>query len=92
MSDGFGRRRADVVAVLVGGVVFAVCAFVAHNGRVSGPERTVFEAINGLTSAFEQAGKVVQYRGRSRSGRWSSSWRSWCAVDASPAPRHWSPC
>ena len=64
MSDvRFERRRIDVVAVLVGGGVFAACAAIAHNGRVSGPERAVFEAINGLTSAFEQVGNLVQYLG-----------------------------
>ena len=63
MSDGFERRRADVVAVVVGGAVFAVCALIAHNGRVSGAERAVFEAINGLTSALEQAGNLVQFLG-----------------------------
>jgi thiamine biosynthesis lipoprotein len=40
-----------------------VCAVIAHNGRVSGPERAVFEAINGLTSAFEQVGNLIQYLG-----------------------------
>lgn len=59
----FERRRIDVVAVLVGGGVFAVCAVIAHNGRVSGPERVAFEAINGLTSAFEQVGNLIQYLG-----------------------------
>jgi len=59
----FERRRIDVAAVLVGGGVFAVCAVIAHNGRVSGPERAVFEAINGLTSAFEQGGNLIQYLG-----------------------------
>jgi len=63
VSNGFERRRIDVVAVLAGGAVFAVCATIAHNGRVSGPERAVFEAINGLTSAFEQVGNLVQYLG-----------------------------
>ena len=62
-NAGFERRRIDVLAVLVGGGVFAVCAAIAHNGRVSGPERAVFEAINGLTSTFEQAGNLVQYLG-----------------------------
>ena len=40
-----------------------MCAVIAHNGRVSGPERAVFEAINGLTSAFEQVGNLIQYLG-----------------------------
>jgi membrane-associated phospholipid phosphatase len=63
MSDGFERRRADVVAVLLGGGVFAVCALIAHNGRVSDPERAVFEAVNGLPSALEPVGNAVQFLG-----------------------------
>ena len=63
MSDGFERRRADVVAVVAGGAVFTACALIAHNGRVSGAERAVFEAINGLTSALEQVGNLVQFLG-----------------------------
>jgi len=62
-DEAFERRRIDVVAVLVGGGVFAVCAAIAHNGRVPGPERAVFEAINGLTSTFEQVGNLIQYLG-----------------------------
>ena len=63
MSDGFERRRADVIAVIAGGIVFGVCAAIAHNGRVSDAERAVFEAINGLTSSLETAGNAVQYLG-----------------------------
>ena len=63
MSEGFERRRVDVIAVIAGGIVFAVCALIAHNGRVSGAERAVFEAINGLTSSLETAGNAVQYLG-----------------------------
>ena len=63
MSEGFERRRTDVIAVVAGGIVFGVCASIAHNGRVSDAERAVFEAINGLTSSLETAGNAVQYLG-----------------------------
>ena len=63
MFDGFERRRADVIAVIAGGIVFGVCAAIAHNGRMSDAERAVFEAINGLTSSLETAGNAVQYLG-----------------------------
>ncbi len=63
MSESFERRRVDVAALVAGGLVFAVCAAIAHNGRVGSVERSVFEAINGLSSSFEQVGNAVQYLG-----------------------------
>ncbi|MEP6759002.1 MAG: phosphatase PAP2 family protein [Actinomycetota bacterium] len=59
----FERRRVDAAAIVAGGAVFAVCAFIAHDGGVGGPERAVFEAINGLPSSLEPAGNAVQYLG-----------------------------
>ena len=63
MTEGFERRRVDAVAIVGGGLVFAVCAVLARSGRVGGVERAVFEAINGVTAPLEQVGNAVQYLG-----------------------------
>jgi len=63
MSEGFERRRTDVVAIVAGGLVFAACAVLARNGRVGDVERAVFEAINGGPASLEQVGNAVQYLG-----------------------------
>ena len=48
----FVRRRADVVALIVGAVLFAACAAIAHNGRVSDLEARVFHWVNGLPESL----------------------------------------
>jgi len=42
------RRRDDIAAALVGGVILAVCMLFARNGTVGSVEARVFHAINGL--------------------------------------------
>jgi len=42
------RRRDDIAAAIVGGVVLAVCMLFARNGTVGSVEARVFHAINGL--------------------------------------------
>ncbi len=57
------RRRADAVAAAVGALVFGLCALVAADGGVSGPERQVFEWINGLPEALAGPARAAQYLG-----------------------------
>jgi membrane-associated phospholipid phosphatase len=38
----------DLVVAAIGAVVLVVCGVIAHSGRVSGPERAVFHAVNDL--------------------------------------------
>jgi len=42
------RRRDDIAAAIVGGVILAVCMLFARNGTVGSVEARVFHAINGL--------------------------------------------
>jgi myosin-crossreactive antigen len=46
-------RRRDATAVGAGLAALAACAAVARDGTVHSPERTVFEAVNGLPDALE---------------------------------------
>jgi len=57
------RRRLDAVVGLAGLGVFLICAFIARHGTVSSPERSVFEAINGLPATFEPVADGVQFLG-----------------------------
>jgi membrane-associated phospholipid phosphatase len=57
------RRRIDVIAATAGGMLFLSCAVIARNGRVSDPERWVFEVVNGLPSALEPFANVGQFLG-----------------------------
>jgi undecaprenyl-diphosphatase len=57
------RRRGDVVAASAGALVFVLCALVAAGGRVPGPERQVFEWINGLPDALTGSARTAQYLG-----------------------------
>lgn len=59
-----GRRvTMDVTAILVGLLIFGGCAVLASSGRVGAPERSVFEAINGLPAAIEPVATSIQYAG-----------------------------
>lgn len=59
----FARRRLDA-AVLSGGLVaLAGCAAIAHDGRVSGIEQRLFEAINGLPDSLTLTMNGAQYVG-----------------------------
>ncbi len=44
----FVRRRDDIVALIVGAFLIAICAAIAHDGRVSALEARVFHWVNGL--------------------------------------------
>jgi membrane-associated phospholipid phosphatase len=57
------RRRVDAIAAAVGVLVFVLCALVVAGGRVSGPERQVFEWINGLPDALAGSARAAQYLG-----------------------------
>jgi undecaprenyl-diphosphatase len=57
------RRRLDVVAIVAGLVVFAVCAWIVRNGTVSAPERAVFRAINELPDGLSVVMVRVQLLG-----------------------------
>jgi len=57
------RRRLDAVVGLAGLGTFLLCAYIVRHGTVSGPERTVFEAINGLPDTFEPVADGVQFLG-----------------------------
>jgi membrane-associated phospholipid phosphatase len=57
------RRRADVVLAVGGTAVAAACALVASSGRVTGPERVVFRAVNGLPDALRGPMWALQLAG-----------------------------
>ncbi len=57
------RRRVDAGVVLGGLALIALCAIPASSGRVGAPERSVFEAINGLPDALEPAMLAIQFLG-----------------------------
>ena len=57
------RRRIDAAALAGGLAVLALCAIPASSGRVDGPERAVFEAINGLPDALEPVMLAAQFLG-----------------------------
>jgi undecaprenyl-diphosphatase len=57
------RRRADAIGLLAGFLAFLACAIVARSGEVSGPERRVFEAVNGLPGALEPVAFGAQFLG-----------------------------
>ena len=56
-------RRADVLALVVGVVVFTVCAVGASGGTVGPLERSVFEAINGLPASLQSPATAIQFLG-----------------------------
>ncbi|MET0800800.1 MAG: phosphatase PAP2 family protein [Actinomycetota bacterium] len=57
------RRRSDAVAAVCGSLLLVACAIPASSGQVRGPERSVFEAINGLPDALEPAMLAAQFLG-----------------------------
>ena len=57
------RRRIDAAALAGGLALLALCAIPASSGRVDGPERAVFEAINGLPDALEPVMLAAQFLG-----------------------------
>lgn len=57
------RRRVDAAALVGGLALLALCAIPASSGRVGGPERAVFEAINGLPGALEPLMLAAQFLG-----------------------------
>jgi undecaprenyl-diphosphatase len=59
----FERRRLDAVTGLAGLVVLVVCAIVVRDGSVGSFERSVFEAINGLSDALEPPMRLAQFLG-----------------------------
>jgi hypothetical protein len=52
-----------VVAAAAGALGFVLCALVAAGGRVPGPERQVFDWINGLPDALTGSARAAQYLG-----------------------------
>jgi undecaprenyl-diphosphatase len=61
--EPFRRRRTDGVAVGAGVAILAACAAVARDGTVRSPERSVFEAVNGLPDALSGPMHVAQFLG-----------------------------
>lgn len=57
------RRRDDIAAAIVGGVVLAVCMLFARNGTVGSVEARVFHAINGLPNWLSPAMTKAQLLG-----------------------------
>jgi membrane-associated phospholipid phosphatase len=57
------RRPLDIVAVVAGAAVFAVCAVIASSGTVGATERSVFRAINTLPEALSPIMTKVQILG-----------------------------
>ena len=57
------RRGADGATVGVGIALLVACAGVARNRTVPAPERSVFEAVNGLPSALEGPMHAAQFLG-----------------------------
>lgn len=62
-SGPIRRRSADGVIVGAGLAVLAACAAVARDRTVPGPERSVFEAVNGLPNALEGPMHAAQFLG-----------------------------
>jgi membrane-associated phospholipid phosphatase len=63
VSPAFTRRRVDGWALGAGLAIVAISAVPASSGRVGAAERTLFEAVNGLSDAFEPAMKAAQFLG-----------------------------
>jgi undecaprenyl-diphosphatase len=64
MADGpVIRRQADLVAAVIGSVLFGSCAAVASAGTVPPAERTVFSWINELPDGLTVPGQLAQYLG-----------------------------
>jgi membrane-associated phospholipid phosphatase len=59
----FERRRLDAVAGLTGLALLVVCAIIVRDGTVGSPERSVFEAINGLPDVLEPPMRLAQFLG-----------------------------
>jgi undecaprenyl-diphosphatase len=57
------RRRADAVAALVGLALFVPAALIAHSGRVSDLEATLFRSINHLPEALYPFANAAQFLG-----------------------------
>jgi undecaprenyl-diphosphatase len=57
------RRSADAVVAGAGLAILAACGVVASDGRVGAPERTVFEAVNGLPAVLEAPMHAAQFLG-----------------------------
>jgi undecaprenyl-diphosphatase len=57
------RRRADLAALGAGLALLVLGAIVASSGTVGGPERAVFESINGLPEALEPVMVAAQFLG-----------------------------
>lgn len=57
------RRRADLVALLVGLALFVPAALIAHSGRVSDLEASIFRAINHLSDALFPFANLAQFLG-----------------------------
>ncbi len=63
-GPGAGRRiRRDLIVLAASLAVFAVCAVIVANGRVSPAERAVFHAINGLPGWLYRPMLYAQYLG-----------------------------
>jgi membrane-associated phospholipid phosphatase len=56
-------RRSRVIAIVVGAIVFAACAWVARLGTVSGWEASIFRAANGLPDALSVPMQGAQFFG-----------------------------
>jgi undecaprenyl-diphosphatase len=57
------RVRRDVVVLVAGLAVFAVCAVIAADGRVGPIERAAFHAVNGLPEGLYRPMLLFQYLG-----------------------------
>lgn len=62
-SEPFRRRGRDATAVGAGLAVLAACAAVARDGTVHAPERSLFEAVNGLPDTLEGPMHAAQFLG-----------------------------
>ncbi len=57
------RRRADLIAVLAGAVLFVPAAMIAHSGRVGSWEAAVFGAVNHLPDLLFPVAYPMQFLG-----------------------------
>lgn len=57
------HHRRDLLVLAIGFVALALCMFVVRNGDVSGVEKSVFEAVNGLPDALKAPMWVFQIFG-----------------------------
>jgi undecaprenyl-diphosphatase len=57
------RRRADVLATVIGLALFVPAAVIAHSGRVSELEAAIFRSINGLPDALYPFANAAQLLG-----------------------------